>query len=119
MTGAVRLLLPIAALLAMGAAPRGSFVTATPMPDFGPAPKVPLQGTATATPPGYDTAPTPNQDAFAPTARASQDSSVGPGLFTRRDQYRGEGLSSASSSQSEQERRVKPGAGIKLSVPLQ
>lgn len=114
----LRAFLPIMALLAMAAAPRGSFVTATPMPDFTPPPQTPVQGT-TRTTPGYDTAPTPNQDAFAPTARASRDSSFAPGLFSRRDQYRGEGLSPASSAQTEQERRVKPGAGIKLSVPLQ
>lgn len=113
-----RAFVPIVALLVMGAAPSGSFVTATPMPDFAPPPRRPLQGRTTATP-GYDTAPTPNQDAFAPTARASRESSLAPGLFTRRDQYRGEGLSAASSAQTEQDRRVKPGAGFKLSVPLQ
>lgn len=108
--------LPLAALLAMGAAPRSSFVTATPMPDFTPPPRGPAPATA---PPGYVAAPTPDQDAFGPRARASNETSVGPGLFTRRDQYRGEGLSPSSSTQIEQERRVKPGAGIKLSVPLQ
>ena len=113
-----RAVVPIVALLAMGAAPRGSFVTATPMPDFTPPPRTRVQGNTTATP-GYDTAPTPDQDAFAPTTRASKDSSLAPGLFTRRDQYRGEGLSAASSAQTEQQRRVKPGAGFKLSVPLQ
>ena len=108
--------LPLAGLLAMGAAPRGSFVTATPMPDFGVPPRRPAPATA---PPGYITAPTPDQDAFGPRARASGDTSVAPGLFTRRDQYRGEGLSPSSSAQVEQDRRAKPGAGIKLSVPLQ
>ena len=114
----LRALVPVVALLAMGAAPQRSFVTATPMPDFAPQ-RLPPRGPVTTTPPGYDTAPTPNQDAFAPTTRASKDSSVSPGLFTRRDQYRGEGLSAASSAQTEQDRRAKPGAGIKLSVPLQ
>ena len=115
MTKAGTALLPVVALLAMAAAPKQAFVTNTPMPDF------PSQTTAPApvvVPPGYITAPTPNQDAFGPTARASKDASVGPGLFTRRDQYRGEGISASSSAQAEQDRRVKPGAGIKLSVPI-
>lgn len=109
-------LLLVAAPLAMGAGPRSSFVTATPMPDFTPPPR---RAEPPSAPPGYSAAPTPDQDAFGPRARASNQTSVGPGLFTRRDQYRGEGLSPSSSAQVEQERRVKPGAGIKLSVPLQ
>ena len=102
------------ASLLMGAGPVNSFVTATPMPDFTPPAKRPPAATA---PPGYITAPTPNQDASAPQARASKDASVGPGIFTRRDQYRGEGLSPASSAQTEQDRKAKPGAGFKLSMP--
>ncbi len=108
--------LPLLALFAMGAAPRSSFVTATPMPDFSPPPKAPPPATV---PPGFVTAPTPDQDAFSPTSRASHDASLAPGVFTRRDQYRGEGLSGASSSQVQQDRKALPGAGIKLSMPLQ
>ncbi len=109
--------LPLVALLAMGAAPPSGFITATPMPDFPTTRRSPPP--AAATPPGYTYAPTPDQDAFAPQSKASSDTSVAPGLFTRSDQYRGQGLSSSSSAQIEQERRVKPGAGIKLSMPLQ
>ena len=108
--------LPVLALLLAAAAPKQVFVTNTPMPNFSPATSAPAP---IAAPQGYVTAPTPNQDAIGPTARASTDASVGPGLFTRRDQYRGEGLSASSSAQVEQDRRVKPGAGIKLSVPIE
>ena len=109
-------MLAAAALLAMGAGPVNSFITATPMPDFKPTPP---RAAPPAAPPGYTTAPTPDQDSFAPRTKASQDASLAPGLFTRRDQYRGEGLSPASSAQAEQDRRAKPGAGLKLSMPLE
>ena len=102
-------------LLAMGASPTSSFVTATPMPSFAPTPHAP----PITAPPGYTTAPTPNEDSLAPQAKASKDASVGPGFFTRRDQYRGEGLSPSSSVQAEQDRKAKPGAGINLRMPLQ
>ena len=109
-------LLAVFTLLATGASPPSGFITGTPMPDF----SSPRRAAPPATtPPGYTSAPTPDQDSFAPHARASEDASVGPGLFTRRDQYRGEGLSASSSAQTEQDRRAKPGAGIKLSMPLQ
>jgi hypothetical protein len=109
-------LLPVMALLATGASPPSGFITGTPMPDF----RQPRRAAPPApTPQGYTSAPTPDQDSFAPQTKASEDASVGPGLFTRRDQYRGEGLSASSSAQIEQDRRAKPGAGIKLSMPLQ
>lgn len=106
--------LPVVALLSAGAAP-ASFSMATPMPDFRP-PQLPPK---TPAPSGYIAAPTPNSDASAPHGRASKDTSVAPGFFTRRDQYRGEGLSPSSSAQTEQDRRAKPGAGINLTMPLQ
>ena len=70
--------------------------------------------------PNYDLAPTPNRDLDAPTGpRASTAPELAPGLFTRGQQYRGEGYSAGSSAQAEQERRVRPGAGFKLRLPLQ
>ena len=108
-------LLPLVALVALGAAPQSSFITATPMPNFKPPPR----RAAPTTPPGYTTAPTPNQDSVEPTERASNAASVAPGFFTRRDQYRGEGISASSSAQADQDRRAKPGAGIVLTTPLQ
>ncbi len=110
-------LLPLVGLVAVAASPPPNLSPAPPLPSFNSQVRAPA---APATsPPGYSPAPTPNDDAFAPTTRASKDASVGPGFFTRRDQYRGEGLSPGSSAQTEQDRRAKPGAGISLSMPLQ
>ena len=108
-------LLPLAGLLAVAASPPPNLVPVAPMPSFttrAPAP-------APTSTPGFTAAPTPNDDVRAPITRASKDASVAPGFFTRRDQYRGEGLSPGSSAQAEQDRRAKPGAGISLSMPLQ
>jgi len=70
--------------------------------------------------PSFDLAPTPNRDLDAPSGpRASTAPELAPGIFTRSQQYRGEGYSTGSSAQSEQERRLRPGAGFKLRMPLQ
>ncbi len=70
--------------------------------------------------PNYDVAPTPNRDIDGPQApRASNSPELAPGLFTRGQQYRGEGYSPGSSAQSAQERRAQPGAGFKLRLPFQ
>jgi hypothetical protein len=110
------LLAPVA-LLAMAASPVKTFLPSTPMPDFNGSAQGQRAPASTA-PPGYDVAPTPNQDAFAPITRASKDASVAPGIFNRTNQYRGQGISPDSSAQIEEDRRVKPGAGIKLNFPL-
>jgi hypothetical protein len=110
-------LLGAAGLLSMAAAPRGGFNTTPYIP---PIVAVPQQTLAAPNmPPQFEPAPTPNMDASAPISRASRDTSLSPSLFTRRDQYRGEGLAAMDSAQIEQERRVTPGAGLKLSMPLQ
>lgn len=68
----------------------------------------------------YDLAPTPNRDLDAPLGpRATTDPQLAPSLFTRGQQYRGEGFSGGSTAQAEQERRAQPGAGFKLRMPLQ
>lgn len=109
-------LLTGAALLA-GAAPPSGFSTNLVLP---PIIAVRPQALGNAnTPPGFQPAPLPNRDASAPRSRASKDASVSPGLFMRRNQYRGEGLSAADSAQSEENRRVQPGASLNLSMPLQ
>ncbi len=70
--------------------------------------------------PNYDLAPTPNRDLDVPTGpRAKAAPELAPGLFSRSEQYRGEGFSNGSSAQAEQERRIRPGAGFKLRLPLQ
>ncbi len=109
-------LLPLLTLLAAGAGPSGSFTTASPLPNLTP-PSRPAP--AAPAPPGFTAAPTPNQDADLPQTRASGDTAVTPGFFTRRDQYRGEGLSPSSSAQTTQNRRAAPGGGISLTMPLQ
>ena len=106
---------PLLGLLTAGAGPGGSFTTTAPAPSITPTQPRP----APAAPSRFTDAPTPNQDSNAPRSRASTDASVSPGFFSRRDQYRGEGLSAGSSAQAEQDRRAKPGAGINLTMPLQ
>ncbi len=107
-----------AAMLGMAAAPvsRG-FNTTVIMP-----PVVTVRPQAlpkTATPPGFAPAPLPDQDAFAPVQRQSMDTSVSPSLFTRKNQYRGEGLPADSSAQTDQDHRAMPGAGLNLLMPIQ
>lgn len=101
--------------------PRGFTLQATPAPS----PLLPLPATPrqAARPPAdgpvFEPAPTPDRDNTGPTGpRASNDPTLAPALFTRRNQYRGEGFSPGSTAQEEQERRVKPGAGFNLRMPL-
>ena len=108
-------LAPVLALLVVAAAQPPSSQNA-PYPNFNAQRPAPPPATE---PQGFTLAPTPNADSYAPVTRASKDASVAPGFFTRRDQYRGEGLSPGSSAQIEQDRRVRPGAGINLTMPLQ
>ncbi len=99
---------------------RGLNLQATPQqsPLLPVPPAPPRNGPPSA--PNYDLAPTPNRDLDAPSGpRASSAPELAPGLFTRGQQYRGEGYSAGSSAQSEQERRLRPGAGFKLRMPLQ
>ena len=102
-------------------APRGGLVLqATPAPS----PLLPLPSTpqAAARPPSgpvFEPAPLPDRDNLGPPPpRASTDPQLSPTLFTRRNQYRGDGYSPGSTAQEEQERRVKPGAGFNLRMPL-
>ncbi len=70
--------------------------------------------------PGFTPAPIPNRDASAPPPpRASNDAQLAPSLFSRRDQYRGEGFSPGSTAQGEQDKRTRPGAGFNLRMPLE
>lgn len=99
---------------------RGLNLQATPQRSpLLPRPPAPPSGGPSSAP-SYDLAPIPNRDLDAPSGpRASTDPQLAPSLFTRSEQYRGEGYSSGSSAQSEQERRLRPGAGFKLRMPLQ
>jgi len=114
------MLLPVALpLLAAGPGPRQQFSLAVPVD---PSPLVPLStsplGLTPKQGPNFEPAPTPNRDASLPTTRASEKPSFGPSLFTTKNQYRGDGFSPGSTAQSEQEKRVKPGAGFSLHMPF-
>ena len=116
-----RLLLPFLALsLAAAAPPQRGISLQLPLNNSAllPVPSSPILQPARPGP-SYAPAPLPNRDVDAPSGpRASNDTTVAPSLFTRRDEYRGEGFSRGSTSQSEVEKRVKPGAGINLRMPL-
>lgn len=110
------LLLPVPALPQH----RGLNLQAAPPASPLPLPPTPPPGGAPGTGPNYDLAPTPNRDLDVPAGpRAKASPQLAPGLFTRSEQYRGEGFSAGSTAQAEQERRVRPGAGLKLRLPLQ
>ena len=66
----------------------------------------------------FEPAPLPNRDVEQSTPRATLDPSLSPTLFNRRDSYRGDGFLPGSTAQSETERRVRPGAGFNLKMPL-
>lgn len=68
--------------------------------------------------PNYEPAPVPDENLYAPQKAASEDPELRPALFRPRTQFRGNGFSPGSTSQSYEERRVIPGAGVNLSVPL-
>jgi hypothetical protein len=74
--------------------------------------------TAPSNAPAYEPAPMPNHDLFAPVQRASEDPQLSPTLFKPGTQFRGDGFSAGSTSQSYEERNMKPGYGVNFSVPL-
>ena len=115
-----RLLLTSAATLLLSAAgPNKYFLTVTPLPDFGSTVASPGKRAAPANG-DYTAAPTPNQDIVPPTPpKQSQDASLSPGFFTRKNQTQGDGYLPSSSLQAETNSKAKPGAGINLSMPLQ
>jgi hypothetical protein len=104
------MLLPLIA-----AAPSG-FSLQVPAP--GSALPVPPQPPAAGPPSLYQPAPLPNRDAELAPPRASNATTLAPSLFTRPDEYRGDGFSKGSTAQSEQEKRLRPGAGFSLKMPL-
>ncbi len=68
--------------------------------------------------PQYEPAPMPDENLYAPQKAASEDPQLRPALFRPAQQFRGNGFSPGSTSQSYEERRLLPGAGVNLSVPL-
>lgn len=111
--------LAIAGPTAAQQAPRGLSLQATPAPSpLLPLPATPQAMRPPAGGPVFEPAPTPDRDTGLAAPRASNDPSLGPALFTRRNQYRGDGFSPGSTAQEEQERRVRPGVGLNLRMPL-
>ena len=108
-------LIPLALPLMAASPPRQLSLT---VPPAAPAPSFSL-GNA-ARPPAYAPAPLPNRDLNVPRQLTSpSQTTLSPTLFTQRDRYRGDGFSTGSSPQNEQERRLRPGAGFSLRMPLQ
>ena len=69
--------------------------------------------------PSFQPAPLPNRNVYTPQGpRASNEPSLAPTLFTTRTQFRGDGFSPGSTAQSDQEKKLKPGAGFSLHMPL-
>ena len=81
-------------------------------------PLAPRMATNVPPAPRYQPAPLPDRDAELAPPKASNAPSLAPTLFTRPNEYRGDGFSKGSTAQSEQERRVHPGAGMSLHLPL-
>lgn len=74
---------------------------------------------ASARPPSFLPAPLPNRDLATPAPeRATNEPTLAPTLFTTRTQFRGDGFSPGSTAQSEQEKKLRPGAGFSLHMPL-
>ena len=84
-------------------------------------PANPAPFTSTAPVPSFTPAPVPDRDAALPIGpRAPKPSTeLTPGLFGRREQFRGDGFMSGSTAQSEQEKRTRPAAGFNFRMPLQ
>lgn len=94
-----------------------------PLPSLGlttPGPEVtPLYAPRTSIRPAFTPAPIPNRDADAPPApRASTEPNLSPGLFVRRDSYRGDAYTPHSTAQSDQDRRAHPAAGFNFHMPF-
>lgn len=68
---------------------------------------------------GFDVAPTPNQNSFAPRAVESLGPEVSPSVLGGKlNTYRGEGFVSGSTPQGMQQPKRMPMPGISLKVPL-
>jgi hypothetical protein len=112
-------LLGLATAGSLAAAPSGAFVITTNEQPFTFRPAH-VDVTNLTPPPGFIPAPTPNRDAEGPRPPpASMAATVGPSLFTRKEQYRGDGFSPNSTAQESEERHYQPAAGFNLKMPIQ
>ncbi len=116
---AVVLATPLLAPAAEAQTSRGLFLQA--QPDGSPLPPLPpARPGVPADPRVFQPAPTPNRDLYAPLGpRASNAPEFGPEVYTRKDTYRGEGLTQGSSNQTSVDRRARPAPGFSLRMPLQ
>jgi hypothetical protein len=111
-------LIGIATVGSLAASPSGSFVITTNDQPFVARPS--HLNVTTIAPGGFTPAPTPNRDAVGPALpRASNDASLSPDLFTRKEQYRGDGFAPNSTVQATEERHLQPAAGFNLKMPIQ
>jgi hypothetical protein len=110
-----RFCVPLLAFVLLAAAPAGYNLT---VPAPGSSFPVPPEPPAAGPPSKFQPAPTPNREVELTKPKASTATTVAPSLFTRPDEYHGDGFNKGSTVQSEQERRVKPAAGFSLHMPL-
>ena len=116
---AVVLAMPLLAPAAGAQTSRGLVLQA--QPDNSPLPlRSPVRPGLPVDPRAFQPAPTPNRDLDEPLGpRASNAPELGPGVFTRKDAYRGEALTQGSSSETSVDRRAHPAPGFSLRMPLQ
>lgn len=69
--------------------------------------------------PGFEPAPVPNLEAAAPGTANPTRSELMPTLFASKQQFRGDGFISHSTSQDEQEKNFHPVGGLTLKMPLE
>jgi hypothetical protein len=68
---------------------------------------------------GYEPAPVPDRDLVAPSPAPQTGADISPSLFMPKTQFRGDGYMAGSTSQSVQEKNVRPAAGFNVRMPLQ
>ena len=107
------------AILAGAAGPRSMSLRVTPDPLAVAAPSRPAP-VAAAPGPVFEPAPLPNADIGAPdNSDSGSGTQFSPMLLHRRDAFRGDGFSPGSTVESNENRNLQPGAGFRLSMPLQ
>jgi hypothetical protein len=110
-----RLWLAAAALVLSAASPAGLNLQ---VPAPGSNLPVPPEPPAAGPPTRFQPAPTPNRDVELSKPKASTATTFSPSLFTRPEEYHGDGFSKGSTVQSDQEKRLKPTPGFSLHMPL-
>jgi hypothetical protein len=112
---ALRAALLVMAIILAAASPAGFNLQ---VPAAGSNLPVPPEPPAKVPPGKFQPAPTPNRDVELSKPKASNDTTITPSLFTRPEEYHGDGFSKGSTVQSDQDRRLKPAPGFSLHMPL-